>query len=147
MFATHGHHARLLVSGQESLGRVAVIEMNASHGSGGPLHVHSREDELVYVLEGSVTFYRDGERIDAEAGSVQFLPCGSEHTFSVESSEARLLVLVFPAGLEAALTEQPTGPPSFEHLVATAALAGVSITGPARQPHATLDSSTPQLIS
>ena len=42
-------------------GRVAVIEHLAPQGSGSPLHVHRREDEWFYVLEGELTFWVGGE--------------------------------------------------------------------------------------
>ncbi len=102
--------------------------------------MHSREDQLIYVLDGRVTFDRDGERIDGPAGTWLFLPRGSDHTFSVESADARLLVMLAPAGLENCLGEsgQPDNPaaeqPVIERLVATAARYGVAITGPGRGP-------------
>ncbi len=64
------------------------------------------------------------------------LPKGSEHTFSVKSEQARLLVMLVPAGLEGYYQELgvPTGQPeeevSVERQVATAARYGVEITGP-----------------
>ena len=83
-----------------------------------------------------MTFDRGGERLDGPAGTWLFLPRGSEHTFSVESSEARLLVVLAPAGLESSLREsdqpdtQIAEQQKIERLVATAARYGVAITGP-----------------
>ena len=50
-------------------GRVAVIEHLAPRGSGSPLHVHRREDEWFFVIEGEVTFWVGGEVIVAPAGT------------------------------------------------------------------------------
>lgn len=130
----------LRVSGEHTGGRFAVIETRELPGAEPPRHVHSREDELIHVLEGRVTFHRNGERLDGPAGTWIFLPRGSEHSFAVESAEARLLVLLSPAGFESCLRElnQPAEPvPGWqliERMVATAARYGVTITGPARPP-------------
>ena len=126
----------VLVAGEQTEGRFAVVETRERQGAEPPRHMHSREDEFIYVLEGRVTFDRDGERIDGPSGTWLFLPRGSEHTFSVESAEARLLVMLAPAGLECCLYEsgQPDDPAAeqqvIERLVATAARYGVAITGP-----------------
>lgn len=126
----------VLIAGEHTEGRFAVLEARMRQGSGLPRHVHSREDELVYVLEGRVTFDRDGDRLDGPAGTWMFLPRGCEHTFAVESAETRLLVMLSPAGLERCLDEsgQPEDPGAeqqlVEWLVATAARYGVAITGP-----------------
>src|SRR5438034_7550844 len=64
-----GTLATVKASGKETDGRVAVIEHLAPRGSGSPLHVHHREDEWFYVIEGELTFWVGGEVIDAPAGS------------------------------------------------------------------------------
>ncbi len=125
----------VLIAGEHTEGRIAVVEARVRQGTEPPRHVHSREDELIHVLDGSVTFDRDGERLDGPAGTWIFLPRGCEHTFSVESAEARLLVMLSPAGLERCLGEsgQPDDPGAeqqlVEWLVAAAARYGVAITG------------------
>jgi quercetin dioxygenase-like cupin family protein len=129
----------VLVAGEHTDGRFAVVETRERHGAGPPKHVHSREDELICVLDGHVTFDRDGERLDGPAGTWLFLPRGIEHAFSVESPEARLLVVLSPAGLEGYLRElSQTGEAVaelqlIERLVATVARYGIAITGPGWQ--------------
>jgi hypothetical protein len=64
-----------------------------------------------------------------------YLPRGSQHRFSVESAEARLLVMLAPAGIEGwlrdlRLPDTPAEPNTIERLVSTAARYGVAITGP-----------------
>ena len=115
-------------------GRVALLERVERRGAEPPLHLHTREDELVYVLAGDLTYYVGEETHTATAGAAVFLPRGQEHTFRVESAEARLLVLVVPAGLEGfygELEQAATGATSdLEQLVTIAARYGVEITGP-----------------
>lgn len=152
MIATQASNRwNVLVGAQQTGGRFAVIETVQCHGAAPPRHIHTREDELIYVLEGHVSFERDGESLDGPAGTWLFLPRGSEHTFAVQSEEARLLVLLAPAGLEDSIGElaRPAdpvdNPPLVEKLVATAARYGVSITGPGRR--ATGEMSSPTLRS
>ena len=115
-------------------GRVAVLERVERRGEEPPLHLHNREDEIVYVLEGELTYYVDEATHNATAGMCVFLPRGCEHTFSVESEEARLLVMVVPAGLEDFYEEldgKGTGANAdIERLVTIAARYEVEITGP-----------------
>src|SRR5450755_216726 len=76
-------------AGTESTGgRVAVIEHLAPRGSGSPLHVHHREDEWFYVLEGELTFWVGGEIVTGTAGSFVYGPRGIPHTFAVSSDTA-----------------------------------------------------------
>lgn len=123
-------------------GAVAVIEHLAPRGSGSPLHVHSREDEWFYVIEGELTLWIDGETTVAPAGSFIFGPKGIPHTFIVSSEEARFLLVTEPAGFEqfmravgepAQRLEIPppaTEPPDVAALTAAAAQFGIDIIGP-----------------
>ncbi len=129
-------------SAETTGGAVAVIEHQAPRGAGSPLHVHSREDEWFYVLEGELTFWVGGEVSVAPAGTFVFGPKGIPHTFIVSSEESRFLLVTEPAGFErfmravgepAARLEIPppaTEPPDVAALTAAAARYGIEITGP-----------------
>ena len=66
-----------------------------------PPHVHSREEECFYVLEGEITFTVKGERVVATAGTFANMPVGTPHGFKNESDRpAKMLLSVAPAGLE-----------------------------------------------
>jgi quercetin dioxygenase-like cupin family protein len=131
-----GNQWMVLVGGEHTDGRFAAVETHEHQGAEPPRHVHSREDELIYVLDGQVTFDVNGERLPCPAGTCLFLPRGSEHTFAVESAEARLLMLLSPAGLERCVRELGQSDElmadhqGIERLIATAARYGVEITGP-----------------
>jgi hypothetical protein len=121
---------------------VAVIEHLAPQGFGSPLHVHHREDEWFYVLEGELTFWVGGETIDAPAGSFVYGPRDIPHTFVVASEQARFLLVTEPAGFEGfmrafgepaatpTLPPPSSTPPDFERLGALAAEHGMEILGP-----------------
>ena len=69
-----GMLATIKASNEGTGGKVAVIEHTSPHNSGSPLHVHHREDEWFYVLEGELTIWVDGQVIRAPAGSFVFGP-------------------------------------------------------------------------
>jgi len=65
-----------------------------------PMHTHTREDETLYVVEGAITAYVGGEKIEVEAGSYAALPKNVPHGLTVRGQEARLLITLAPAGAE-----------------------------------------------
>src|SRR3954469_23096562 len=68
---------------------IGIIETEIGPGSEPPMHVHAREDEWFYLLDGEVTFYAGDEVFRGEAGSVVSFPRGVPHTFEVETPSAR----------------------------------------------------------
>lgn len=103
------HLATVKVGAGESASGMNAVEFTAPRGFGPPLHVHHEEDELMYVIDGRVRLEFGDETVYAERGSVVSLPCGTPHTFQVESETARMLTVA--AGRRSA--------PSFDRFVAT----------------------------
>jgi uncharacterized RmlC-like cupin family protein len=109
---------------------------------GSPLHVHRRDDEWFYVLDGELTFWVGGDVVEAPAGSFVYGPRDVPHTFVVASEQARFLMVAEPAGLDAfvrtlaepagSLTIPPpaTEPPDVARMAAIAAEHGIEILGP-----------------
>jgi mannose-6-phosphate isomerase-like protein (cupin superfamily) len=64
----------LKASQQSTGGALSVFE--ATIGAGPPLHVHDREDECFYVLDGEASIHCGNDAFDAAAGSFVFLPRG-----------------------------------------------------------------------
>ena len=92
---------RFLATGEDTNGQYALIEALVGPGGGPPPHVHSREEEGFYILEGELTFTINGERVVATAGMFANMPVGTPHSFKNESNKpAKMLVSVVPAGLE-----------------------------------------------
>jgi quercetin dioxygenase-like cupin family protein len=124
--------ARTLVPGNAIDNRLALLEIHGSAGRGVVRHVHEHEDEVVYVLEGELTFHIGDAVQRAQAGACLVLPRGIEHSYVVESRRGRLLVAVTPAGLEAFLEDvNRTDRMDVERLITVAAGYGITITGPA----------------
>jgi mannose-6-phosphate isomerase-like protein (cupin superfamily) len=66
-----------------------------------PLHVHEREDELFYVLEGEHVFQVGDDAFRAGPGGVVFAPRGIPHAQRrVVPRTGRVLILTAPGGLE-----------------------------------------------
>ncbi|MGZ5312006.1 MAG: cupin domain-containing protein [Solirubrobacterales bacterium] len=66
-----------------------------------PLHLHTREDEYSYVLEGRMGALLGDEVVCAEAGDLVFKPRNQWHTFWNAGDEpARILEIISPAGFE-----------------------------------------------
>src|SRR4051812_49948011 len=98
--AVVGDVYRFLATGEDTNGRYALWEAIVPPGGGPPPHVHSREEEGFYVLEGEITFTIAGKRRVAGAGVFANMPVGTPHSFKNESSQpARMLISVAPAGL------------------------------------------------
>jgi quercetin dioxygenase-like cupin family protein len=104
--AVVGDVYRFLATGNETNGRYAQWEAIVPPGGGPPPHVHSREEEGFYVLEGEITFQVGDERIVASAGTFANMPVGVPHSFKNESDRpAKMLISVAPAGLEQMFAE------------------------------------------
>ena len=129
-----GGLATIKATKEQTGGQYTLVEVLNAEGEG-PLHVHHREDEGFWILEGRLSFEVGEEKIKAGPGSFVFGPKDVPHRYTVESGPARLLYILSPAGFEEfvyatsvpaeerALPPAPEGPPSeaeMEHLRALA---------------------------
>jgi quercetin dioxygenase-like cupin family protein len=115
----------------------AVVGSFFDKGYGPPLHVHSREEEAAYVLEGQIRFRRGEDEVVVGPGTWVWQPRGVPHSFSVESESARVLFVFSPGGLERMFLDggTPAGdspePPQEEHpSIALAESFGFEVVGP-----------------
>src|SRR5688572_18710709 len=138
--AVVGDVYRFLATGADTNGTYALWESVVPPGGGPPPHVHSREEEGFYVLEGEITFTVNGETVVATAGTFANMPVGTLHSFKNESNKpAKMLISVAPAGLEQMFFEvgvpladgaATAGPPTkdeIEKLLAVAPKYGIEI--------------------
>jgi mannose-6-phosphate isomerase-like protein (cupin superfamily) len=118
----------------ETNGAVAVYEGGLpARTPGPPLHVHEREDEALYVLEGEVTVRLGDELSTAGAGSFVWMPRGVAHSFANRGTvPVRLLGFAVPGGIEGLLASVPRDgsrlDPAF--LAALADTYGSRVVGP-----------------
>jgi quercetin dioxygenase-like cupin family protein len=99
-FRYGGGTGTILIDGSETGGAFALLDAVQMPGAEPPLHVHEREDETFFVLEGSIAFWVGGQVHRLEAGEAIFLPRAVPHTFRIKSAVARGLNYISPAGFE-----------------------------------------------
>ena len=140
--AVVGDIYRFMATGEETNGKYAMWEAIVLPGGGPPPHVHSREEESFYILEGEITFQVGDEKIVATEGMFANMPVGSLHSFKNNTDKtARMILSVAPAGLEKMFFEvglpaefgQVPPPPSqaeIEKLLEVAPKYGVEIKVP-----------------
>jgi quercetin dioxygenase-like cupin family protein len=86
---------------EDTDGTLGLFEENFyREGAGPPLHVHSREDEAHYVLEGRFRFRLGDDEFVAGPGAWVWQPRGVPHSFKVETEGGRALCFYLPGGLE-----------------------------------------------
>jgi quercetin dioxygenase-like cupin family protein len=96
-----GGEITFIVRGEQSNGALAALEAVNAPGEGPPLHVHTREDETVYVLEGDFRWKLGDDLSETGPGSFVFIPRGLAHTWEVVGDRpGRALITFAPAGME-----------------------------------------------
>jgi mannose-6-phosphate isomerase-like protein (cupin superfamily) len=96
----NGNLVTNLAETKDTAGAFLLVEAMLAPGTEPPPHVHSREDELFYVLEGEFDVYVGDEAFRVEAGECVFHPKFKPHAFVIRSPRLRVLALFTPAGLE-----------------------------------------------
>lgn len=91
---------RVLADHGSTGGQLGVIEQLAPAGFSPPVHVHEREDQLLFVIDGAMTARLGDHEQRVGAGECVWLPRGTPHTFRIDSPEARLLEVTTPGGFE-----------------------------------------------
>jgi quercetin dioxygenase-like cupin family protein len=106
------------VSGVDTAGRLAVMEMTFPRGASPPLHTHP-QDETFYVLDGEVLAWEGANApVRLGPGGLLCATAGTAHSFRVESETARMLILSTASGIEdfvralSVPAESPTLPPA-----------------------------------
>jgi len=134
----------LKLTGADTGGAFTLIETVARPEFGPPPHIHHRQDECFYVLDGAFEFSLDGKTFTAGAGSVVNLPKDHVHTHrATGTAPARALIMYTPAGLERFLeeagtpvadpvaTSAPPAMPDLERIVMIAMKHGIEVPPPA----------------
>ena len=99
-----GFDASVKAAKSSTGGALTLIESKTRGGA--PWHVHSREDEFLYVVSGALKVSCGKEVFDAGPDSFVFLPRGIPHAWDVTSPEkATVLMMTVPAMLEEFLRE------------------------------------------
>ena len=93
---------------RDTAGLLAVFDGTlAPWAPGPPLHLHTREDEALYVVEGTVLLQIGEDRQELTAGAFAWIPRDTPHAFAnAAGTVTRMVVICVPGGLEGLFAEQ-----------------------------------------
>lgn len=88
-----------LQEGSDTNGQAALFECTVPAGAKVPVpHYHESYDELIYGLEGVITFTVNGQPNRVGPGGSLFIPRGAVHGFTNrDADDAKVLVMITPA--------------------------------------------------
>jgi mannose-6-phosphate isomerase-like protein (cupin superfamily) len=92
--------AEIKATATDTGGAFTIVEVTCGPGYEAPLHVHHREDEGFWVLDGRVTLEVGTTTFEAGAGDYAFGPRGLPHRYKVGDQGCRMLFILTPGGFE-----------------------------------------------
>lgn len=96
-----GDRYTFLVTGAQTNGAYFIMEAIVPPGGGPPPHIHIREEEAYYLLEGTLDVTLGDGTFTASAGDFVQIPRGTVHAFrNAGIAMARMLIFCTPSGLE-----------------------------------------------
>jgi quercetin dioxygenase-like cupin family protein len=116
-------------------GAYTLIEVIDEPQSGPPLHLHRREDESFYILEGTFAFQIGDLAETATAGWFMTAPKGVPHSYkNIGTTPAKMLTLFVPAGIENFFEDlsklTAAGTLDIDSIVAVSAKQGIEVVPP-----------------
>lgn len=128
-----GAIVNILVSAEQTNNSLFIAEFEFIPGSEPPRHVHTVEDEFIFIKEGEVTFFCGDDIIQAKPGDSVFLPKNIPHHFTITSPRVKALFVTTPANFgeffkmiskpyEGTEIPEIPGPPSEEAIMQMVAL-------------------------
>ncbi len=122
-----------IITGRESGGGLFIFESVIGPKGGPPRHVHHREDEAFYIVEGRFLYECGDRRAEGGPGSYVFLPRDIPHCLeNIGDTTGKMVVICQPAGLESFLEEISAipGPPDPAKVIPIGQKWGLEILGP-----------------
>lgn len=124
------HHVK--VSGSDTGSALTVFEVEGRQKSAQPLHLHSGQDEVAYVINGGYRVRCGDETFTLAAGDMIFLPRTVPHAWAQASDQGKMLSYFTPSGriedFFRALGERPTR--TGADVAALYASHGLTLVGP-----------------
>ena len=131
-----GGEVQIHLAGKDTGGKFTMFTDTVPPGVGPPPHKHAREDEWFLVLEGSVSYFINGQwTAPAGPGTSAFVPHGTVHAFkNVGTTPLKQLVTLSPSGFEHFYTKSEqefarAGGPRMDVIIGIAAEHGITIMG------------------
>lgn len=120
------------IGATETGGLLTTVEATIEPQSEPPPHIHHREDESFYIIQGEFQFLLGDKTVLASTGAFVYGPRGQDHTFrNIGTNQGRLLVTTTPAGIEAfyrRLNGVPPGRSNVAKFIAIAEEYGITVT-------------------
>jgi quercetin dioxygenase-like cupin family protein len=130
-----GETVTLKATSADTDGAYTLIEVTDEPQAGPPFHLHRREDEAFYILEGTFAFRIGDRAMTATAGCFMTAPKGVPHSYkNIGTTPARMLTLFVPAGIENFFEDlsnlTAAGTLDIDSIVAVSAKQGIEVVPP-----------------
>lgn len=97
-FVLAGIVMKCLLSGEQTAGQSCLFETKSGGNTKTPIHVHARDDETIYIIEGELTAVIDGRPRRLTAGESIFLRRGVPHQLmNMTGNPCRYILIGTPA--------------------------------------------------
>ncbi len=90
----------VLLDSQATNGQLTVGRFAVSKGEAPPFHLHTREDEIFMLINGTALLWLGEEQMELSEGGIVYLPKNIPHGYRITSNTADLLMIATPAGIE-----------------------------------------------
>ena len=131
--------AEIKLTAEQTGGALTIVEITEAPGAEAPLHVHHRDHETFWILDGDISFEVGGQTIPASAGDAVFGPRGVPHRYTVGPNGCRMLFIMTPGGFETLVRDMsspaaartlpppPDAEPDWERVAAVARANGCEL--------------------
>ncbi|WP_055586719.1 cupin domain-containing protein [Streptacidiphilus griseoplanus] len=90
----------VLLDSQATEGQLTVGRFRVDKGVAAPFHMHTREDEVFMLINGSALLWAGDEQMEMTEGGIVYLPRNIPHSYRITSDTADLLMIATPGGIE-----------------------------------------------
>lgn len=89
------------LTGEDTNGALDLVEGTIGYQAGPVMHIHQDQDEIFYILDGSLHWRIGEETLDTEAGDTVYVPRGVPHTYiNLSEKPARAIAVFSPGGFD-----------------------------------------------
>jgi quercetin dioxygenase-like cupin family protein len=90
--------ATILTTGEETDGRHDLLDTVLPAGSITPLHLHTRYEERVFVISGSLTVWVGADKLTVRSGDYYHIPLNVPHAVQSDTEDTHAILISSPAG-------------------------------------------------
>lgn len=121
-----GDAVKFVATGEDTNNRYDLFNVYVPPGVGATPHIHLKQDEGFYVVDGKMEFQLNNQTLTATAGTFVSAPKGTIHAWkNLGTKPANMLVLGIPSGLDKLIAQtsrpfsNPTAPPPSDEFLDT----------------------------